>query len=65
MTDFDYRLPITQAQLDKHTVLNERFETEITFPDGHRLVPEAEAQSIGATYGSIYICILPDGSSHS
>lgn len=61
----DYRLPITKAQLDKHNELNERFKTDVTFPDGFRLVSESEAQNIGATYGSIYICILPDGSSHS
>jgi hypothetical protein len=58
-------LKVTQKQVDKHNALNKRFNAENTFPDGHEIVPEREAQSIGGTYGSMYICILPDGSSHS
>jgi hypothetical protein len=56
---------VTQAQLDKHNELNARFKTEITFPDGYEVVPEDEAKSISATYGTIFIQIAPDGSSAS
>ena len=58
-------LKITKAQLDKHNELNTKFNDNVTFPDGYELVEYANAQKIGATYGHMYICILPDGSSHS
>jgi len=58
-------LKITQAQLDKHNQLNKRFDAGVTFPDGYELVPEGEAQSIGATYGRLYVNIEPDGSSQT
>ena len=59
-------LKITQAQIDKHNELNKRFNAEVGLePDSYEIVPAEQAQNIGATYGRIYICIEPDGRSHS
>lgn len=60
-------LKVTQKQIDKHDFLNShnnRGREPVKLPEVE-IVPESEAQNIGAVYGTIYICILPDGSSHS
>lgn len=61
----DLRIPISLAQLDKHNELCERFDARVYFPDGLRIVPAEKAKKIAAYYGSLYIVILPDGSSHT
>lgn len=58
-------LPISREQLNKHNELCKRFNAEVDFPVGFRVVPQDEAEPIAAYYGNLYICILPDGSSHS
>ena len=59
-------LKITQVQKDKHEDLCARFKAEVSLGD-YKIVPQnsKEADMISAYYGSIYIGILPDGSSHS
>ena len=59
------KLQNLKAQLKKHKELCERFDVAITFRDGYRIVRPEQAESIGAYYGRIYFCILPDGSAHS
>jgi len=59
-------LKVTQAQVDKHMLLNERNNRNAPpVKLDAEIVPAEQAEAIGAWYGSLYICILPDGSSHS
>jgi len=65
-TTNDYRLPISQEQLDKHNLLNKKFGTNISLGFyGYNVVPQDKAVNIGAQYGSMFVCICPDGSSHT
>jgi hypothetical protein len=62
-------LKITVNQLEKHKILLERFSNKgPTLKDNYVLVDHDEATSIADWYGQynpMFICIMPDGSSHS
>lgn len=72
--EVDFKLKLTQKQLDKHIILCDRFDFNTTMAIDYVIVEdEKEADEVGAWYGAPrdrrpgkqYITILPDGSSHS
>ena len=62
-----YPLHVTEAQVQKHNSLCARFNCNLKLggEEGYLVVDKCDAQPIAGWYGSMYIVILPDGSSHS
>ena len=60
-------IPVTQLQKNKLIALAKRFNEKDLLQEARDLIVDEDANNngVGAWYGSLYVVVVEDGSSHS